>query len=149
MEREVELLAWTGSAFPKHIPRSMVPIGRLAIMRRLAEFPAEDAPASMQPQGGGQRPGLQYEPVEFIPPELARMSQVSCGHKERGRDVVELQQRLSIHKIVEVAVVKSDGHRSFWKIAVMMSLDKLLKTERPGMLAQDVEVFGEVSWGDA
>jgi hypothetical protein len=31
----------------------------------------------------------------------------------------------------------------------MMSLDKLLKTERPGMLAQDVEVFGEVSWGDA
>jgi hypothetical protein len=88
---------------------------------------------------------LQQEPLEFVPPELAPVPDVSGDQKDRCRNLVALQRRFGVMEIIGIAIVKRDDHRSPGEVAIRQRPDQLPELHGPTVLSQRLQLLGEMA----
>src|SRR5581483_5966082 len=112
----------------------------VAAGRTRSELPAVHLTLDRQLEHLWQRPWLEQDLLQLIPPEFALARHVAEGNEERCRNPGGLECRLRIVQVVCVAVVECDRHPS----CSASFVDHLGQGGWPELLPDDLQVLSEV-----
>src|SRR5262249_45965830 len=85
------------------------------------------------------------ETCEFVPPKRFATVKVASGEEDRGGEVCRRQAWLCRDQVVDVAIIKGQGHSICWQSAGHEIADKFCKRNGSASTIEDTEVLFEVA----